>query len=56
MPNRFISPPQLREAMLIVETGLPPEVLAEMPERLLGEIVIYKSVKNVAEYGGEWQP
>jgi len=42
--------------MLVTETGFPPDVLGEMPERLLDEIVIYRGVKGVVEFGGDWQP
>jgi len=56
VPKKFRVPPQLREAMLVTETGFPPDVLGEMPEHLLDEMVIYRGVKNVAQFGGEWQP
>jgi len=42
--------------MLVTETGLSPDALGELPERLLDEIIIYRGVKNVAQFGGEWQP
>ena len=56
MPDRYRVPPQIVEAMLVVETGFPSQVLGEMPERLIEEIMVYKGVKNVTEYGGNWQP
>jgi len=42
--------------MLICEIGLPPQVLDELSQVLIDQIIIYKGVKNVAEYGGDWQP
>lgn len=56
MPNRFRLPPELEEAMLIIEIGFPPEVLDRMPQRLIELMLIYKGVKNVTENGGDWQP
>ena len=56
VPNKFRVPSQLKEAMLVIETGFPPDVLGEMPEHLLDEMVLYRGVKNVIEYGGNWQP
>jgi len=42
--------------MLVTETGFPPDVLGEFPERLLDEIIVYRGVKGVVEFGGDWQP
>lgn len=42
--------------MLITEIGFPPEVLDKMPQPLIERLLIYKGVKNVAMYGGNWQP
>lgn len=42
--------------MIIVETGLPPQVLDILPETLIQQILIYKNVKNVAEFGGTYNP
>lgn len=42
--------------MLICEIGLPPQELDRIPQGLIDRILIYKGVKNVTEYGGNWQP
>jgi len=49
-------PPELEEAMLVIETGFPPQVIDEWPQPLIERLLIYKGVKNVARFGGEWQP
>ena len=56
MPQRYRVPPQLSEAMIVAELGFPPQVIDEWPESLVEEMLVYKGVKNVAEYGGNWQP
>ena len=56
MPRRYMLPAQLREASLTVELGFPPEIFENWPESLIEEILIYKGVRNVAQYGGDWQP
>ena len=56
VPGKFRPPSQLHEAMLVTETGFPPDVLGEMPETLLDEITIYRGVKAALESGGDWQP
>lgn len=42
--------------MLIIELGFPPQVIDEWPQGLIDRMLIYKGVKSVAEYGGNWQP
>ena len=46
----------MEEAMLILELGFPPQVIDEWPQELIETMMIYKGVKNVAQYGGNWQP
>lgn len=42
--------------MLIAELRLPPQVFDEWPQALIDKILVYKGVKGVTQYGGEWQP
>lgn len=56
MPDRFPLPPEMEEAMLIEEIGFPPQVIDEMDQGTIDRILIYKGVKAVAQYGGNWQP
>lgn len=56
LPGRYRLPPEMEEAMLVTEIGLPPEQLNVLPQRLIDCILIYKGVKNVTENGGDWQP
>ncbi len=56
IPSRFRLPPELEEAMLIIELGFPPQVINEWPQSLIDKLTIYKGVKHVVEYGGNWQP
>lgn len=46
----------MEEAMLVTELGYPPQVIDEWPQALIDRMLIYKGVKNVAIYGGNWQP
>ena len=46
----------IKEAMIIDETGLPPQVLDEMPDSLVHKLLIYRQIKNVAINGGDWKP
>jgi len=46
----------MEEAMLINEIGFPPQVIDEMDQGLIERLLIYRGVKNVAQYGGNWQP
>ena len=56
IPSRYRLPPELEEAMLIIETGFPPQVIDQWPQSLIERLLVYKGVKNVAQYGGDWQP
>lgn len=56
MPSRYRLPPELEEAMIITEIGFPPQVINEWPQPLIEKILIYKGVKAVAQFGGDWQP
>ena len=44
------------EAHIIVETGLPPQVLAEMDARQVDMLMLYKEIRMIAEFGGDWSP
>jgi hypothetical protein len=46
----------MTEPILVVETGFPPWELAEMSEELIEKMMIYKGVKDVHQFGGNWQP
>jgi len=46
----------MEEAMLISEIGLPPQVIDEWPQSLIDRILVYKGVKGVTQFGGDWQP
>jgi len=46
----------MEEALIITEIGFPPQVIDEWPQGLVEKILIYKGVKNVAQFGGDWQP
>ena len=48
-------PPDMNEAILIAETGFTMEQLDEIPEPVLERLLIYKGVKRVLEYGGEYE-
>jgi len=56
IPSRFGLPPELEDAMIIEETGFPPQVTDEWPQSLIERLIVYKGVKNVVQYGGNWQP
>ena len=56
MPKRFQVPPDFKEAMLIMELGFPPEVLDKIPENTLQMMLIYKGVRDVHQFGGEYDP
>jgi hypothetical protein len=56
MPTRFRLSPEMEEAMLVSELGFPPQVIAEWPQSFIECLAIYKGVKDVALYGGDWQP
>jgi len=46
----------MNEAIQVCELGFPPQVLNEMGEGLIQRMLIYRGVKNAAEFGGNWQP
>jgi hypothetical protein len=46
----------MEDAILIDETGFPPQVTDEWPAELVERLVVYKGVKNAAIYGVDWQP
>ena len=56
LPNRYRLPPELEEALIIIEIGFPPQVIDEWPQGLIEKLLIYKGVKNVVQFGGDWQP
>jgi len=42
--------------MLVCELGHTPEELDRMDAGLIQRMLIYKGVKNVAMFGGDWRP
>ena len=52
MPKKFALPDGMEEAMLVVETGLHPDVIDNLSESIIDRILIYKAVKNVCQNGG----
>jgi hypothetical protein len=56
IPGRYRLPPEMEEAMLVVELNVKPWELDRLPQTLIEKILIYRGVKNVATYGGTWQP
>ena len=55
LPRKHSMPPDMNEAILIAETGFTMEQLDEIPEPVLERLLIYKGVKRVLEYGGEYE-
>ena len=55
-PARYLAPPMMDEAMLVVETGFTPIQLDEIPEALIQRMLIYTGVKQVTLYGGNYNP
>ncbi len=47
-------PPDMVEAMLVVETGMSPQELAELPEGLIARIRLYRDVTQTMKSGGNW--
>lgn len=39
-----------------MELGFPPEVLDKIPEGTLGLMMLYKNVRDVAQFGGTFDP
>lgn len=56
IPGKYGPPPEIVEAMLVCELGFTPDVLDKLPYQLIQKMMIYKGVRHVAEWGGEWQP
>lgn len=52
MPKRFELPEGMEEAILITETGLPPDELDKLSESTINNILIYRAIKNVSQNGG----
>ncbi len=55
-PKRYLPPPGMDEAMLVMETGFTPDELNEMPDALVERMIIYMGVKQVTLYGGNYDP
>jgi len=43
----------MTEAMLLSETGWPPDVLDEQSDELIQHFLLYRAIKEVIENGGE---
>ena len=56
LPQKNRVPLELNEAMLVIELGFPPEVIDRMPDELINTMLIYKNVRHVAQYGGNYDP
>ena len=56
IPQKYRLPPEMEDAMLTEELGYPPEVFRMWPQAFIERLLIYKGVKHVATFGGEWQP
>jgi len=39
---------------ILVETGYSPEILDKMDIETIMNIILYKQIKDIAIYGGEW--
>ena len=52
---RTAIPPEAREAFQIIESGCTVTMteLDSMPQRLVDQLIAYRSVKHVIQYGGE---
>lgn len=42
--------------MIVIETGMTPQALDELPEVTVRKLIIYHQIRQVATYGGNWQP
>lgn len=49
-------PRDFQESIYIIELGFPPDILDKIPEKTLELMVIYKNVKDVAQFGGVYEP
>jgi len=56
LPQKFAVPHDYKEAILVMELGFPPDVLDSIPEPLLEKMLVYRNVKNVAQFGGSYDP
>ena len=52
LPRTHQMPEGMNEAMLVIETGFSPDILDEMPQGLIERMLLYKNVRNAAQYGG----
>uniref|UniRef100_A0A6M3KLP1 Uncharacterized protein n=1 Tax=viral metagenome TaxID=1070528 RepID=A0A6M3KLP1_9ZZZZ len=55
-PGKYILPYDLTYVQLLCETGWPPNILDEVPLKIIHKYIIYKNVKATVEVGGEYQP
>lgn len=46
-------PAEMEDAMLLAETGWPPDVLDEQDEERINRFLLYKQVKSTVTSGGE---
>jgi len=56
LPQKYLAPREVKEAIYIMELGFPPEVLDRIPERTLELMMLYKNVRNIAQFGGSFDP
>lgn len=56
LPQKYLAPREIKEAIYIMELGFPPEVLDKIPEGTLGLMMLYKNVRDVAQFGGTFDP
>jgi len=54
IPKSYQVPPEMEEAMLVVETGFTPDELDKMPQSLIYKMIMYQNVREVAKSGGEY--
>ena len=45
-------PAEMREAILVVETGFSPEELDSFPQPVLERMMLYKEIKSIIAGGG----
>lgn len=56
MPSRYGIPPEMEDAALLVETGWAPDILDGVPVDRLAKYLLYKNIKDIAQFGGEYTP
>jgi hypothetical protein len=56
LPQKYLAPREVKEAIYIMELGFPPEVLDRIPERTLELMMLYKNVRDIAQFGGFFDP